>query len=293
MGYLFAIITSVFFTAYTIPKKISKQTPSRYSLFQAIGLFGASLIAYLVHVLVRREAAETLLDPKLLFMALSGAAWFFGCIFFFRAIDSMGLSQSNQWKNFQGPFGTVFNLLFLAEYQQVNLFLVSVSCILILVSAMVLTVKKEGDQKFSYIGILYALIAAVLFGFNSMLLKYGTNQGFVYSQQVVHSGTVLICAIVYLLVTEHSISCIKNINKKDNFLGVLGGIIFYGASFFSLHAYSLLPGSITFTIIQLNSVWTILAGVLIFKEIDFKKNWGRIVMGIVFAVAGVLILMQA
>ena len=102
MGYLFALITSVFFTAYTIPKKLSRITTARYSLFQAIGFFGCSLIAYLIHCAVRGAGAEPLTDIRLLYSALSGVAWFFGCVFFFQAIDEMGLSRSNQWKNLQG-----------------------------------------------------------------------------------------------------------------------------------------------------------------------------------------------
>ncbi len=43
MGYLFAIISSLFFTFYVVPKKISKQTPTKYSLFMGLGFFIISI----------------------------------------------------------------------------------------------------------------------------------------------------------------------------------------------------------------------------------------------------------
>jgi len=65
------------------------------------------------------------------------------------------------------------------------------------------------------------------------------------------------------------------------------------ASFFSTLAYKYILDSIAFTIVQLNAVWTVLVGILIFKEIDFKKNWARILTGIVFAITGVIMLLFA
>ena len=291
MGYLFALITSVFFTAYTIPKKLSRTTTARYSLFQAVGFFGGSLIAYLIHRITEGSGAEMLNDPRLLYSALSGVAWFFGCVFFFQAIDEMGLSRSNQWKNLQGPFGAIFNLLFLAEYRQTNVLFILLSCTAILMSAVFLNVRGENEKKRSRKGIFFALLAAVLFGLNSMLLKQGTNFGFVYSQQVVLSGMVFVSSLIYLPLRER-----KHLGLpagKDCLLGILGGLLFFAASSFSLQSYNLLPGSITFTIIQLNSVWTVLVGVLIFREIDFRKNWQRIAAGLICAVIGIILLLFA
>ena len=293
MGFIFAIITSLFFTAYTIPKKLSRQSTMRYSMFQGMGFFGASAIVYLIHCIIRSGDAEPLNDPYLLLSALSGVFWFMGCAFFFMAIDEMGLSRSNQWKNLQGPFGAIFNLLFLAEYKQTNVLFILLSCGAILVSAIFLTIKGNEQKAFSRRGIIYALLAAVLFGLNSMLLKNGTNHGFIYSQQIVLSGAVFISSMVFLLIKEKSISCIRELSSKDNLLGILGGVLFYAASFFSLHSYNLLPGSITFTIIQLNAVWTVLVGVFIFREIEFRKNWLRIALGMFFAVIGVILLLFA
>lgn len=72
IGYIFAIISSMFFTAYVIPKKISKQTPIKYSLFMGIGFFITSIIGFGINKITINNPSETLLNPILLLSGLGG-----------------------------------------------------------------------------------------------------------------------------------------------------------------------------------------------------------------------------
>ena len=38
-------------------------------------------------------------------------------------------------------------------------------------------------------------------------------------------------------------------------------------------------------------MWTVLVGILIFKETEFKKHWQRIIAGIILAIIGVIMLL--
>ncbi len=293
MGFIFAIITSLFFTAYVVPKKLSAQTPLRYSVFQGIGFFAASAIAYVISRF-SGPVVDRINSPVLLLSCLAGVIWYTGSVFLLIAIDKMGLSRSNQWKNLQGPFGALFNMIFLAEYLNTNVFFIFLASALILISAVFFNVKTAGeDLKANRSGIIFGLLAAVLFGFNSMLQKYVSSKGFMYSQLFCMSLFVMISSFVFALIREHDLMYVKNIHKKENLPGLSAGIIYFFAAFFSTHAYSLIPGSVAFTIIQLNAVWTVLIGVLVFKEIDLKKNRLRILAGIICAIAGVIVLLFA
>lgn len=133
----------------------------------------------------------------------------------------------------------------------------------------------------------------MFFGTNALIQKYVTNNGLIYSQQVYFSGFVFISALIYIFIKEKNIKILADVKSKDNILGIIGGAIYFFASFFSTLAYKYIPGSIAFTIVQLNAVWTVLVGILIFKEVDFKKNWLRIVSGIILAIIGVVMLLFA
>lgn len=293
MGYLFAIISSLFFTFYVIPKKISKQTPTKYSLFMGLGFFTISLIIYIISKIFINNPQETLLNPILILSGIGGILWLIGSIFFLTAIDKIGLSRSNQWKNLQGPIGAILTLVFLYEFIQTKVIYIILAIIFILISAMLFTIKNKDERIVDKKGIIYAILSALFFGTNALIQKYATNNGLVYSQQVYFSGSVFISAFVYLFVKEKNIKFLRDIKSKDNILGIIGGFIYFFASFFSTLAYKYIPGSIAFTIVQLNAVWTVLVGILIFKEIDFKKNWIRILLGIILAIIGVIMLLFA
>lgn len=293
MGYLFAIISSLFFTFYVVPKKISKQTPTKYSLFMGLGFFIISIIMYIINKVLVYNPQETLLNPILILSGIGGILWLVGSIFFLTAIDKIGLSRSNQWKNLQGPIGAILTLVFLSEFIQTKVIYIILAIIFILVSAMLFTIKNKGEKIVDKKGIIYAILSALFFGTNALIQKYATNNGLVYSQQVYFSGLVFISAFVYLLVKERNIKFLGDIKSKDNILGIIGGFIYFFASFFSTLAYKYIPGSIAFTIVQLNAVWTVLVGIIIFKEIDFKKNWLRIILGILLAIIGVIMLLFA
>jgi glucose uptake protein GlcU len=81
--------------------------------------------------------------------------------------------------------------------------------------------------------------------------------------------------------------------KKEIILPLAGGVLFFGNWSFALIAYSHLEGSIVLMLHQLNAIWLFLFGVFVFKEIDFKTHWLRLVIGLVFSIIGVVMLVLA
>ena len=65
------------------------------------------------------------------------------------------------------------------------------------------------------------------------------------------------------------------------------------SSIFQLFSYIYIPASIGFTIIQLNALWTITIGIIIFKEIDLKKYRNQVVLGLLFTLIGAILLVLA
>lgn len=293
LGYVFALISSLFFTLYVIPKKISKQTPIKYSLFMGLGFFIISIIAFVINKLIVINPKEILTNPILLLSGLGGILWLIGSVLFLTAIDKIGLSRSNQWKNLQGPIGAILTLSFLSEFMDTKVIYIILAIIFILFSAMLFTIRRKDEKVIDKKGIIYAILSAIFFGINALIQKFATNNGLVYAQQVYFSCFVFISALIYIFIKDKNVEVFKEINKKDNILGVIGGIIYYFASFFSTLAYKYILGSVAFTIVQLNAVWTVLVGILIFKEINFRQNWKRISLGIVLAIIGVICLLMA
>lgn len=291
MGYLLAFISSVFFSFYVIPRKLSNIPALTFSLLVGVGFFVASTLMYFTQSV---NGLEEVWSWQLVWSVLAGIFWALGLVCFTKAIDIIGLARSNQWKNFQGPIGVLLSLLVLSEYTDANPFFAILAGLVIFASATAFNiVDSKHDQQSNQKGIRLALLSGLAFGSVTVINKYVTTEAGVYTQQVVWSAAIMTSVLMAMIFKKDIVEQFRRVDGKNALLGLLAGALYLGASFFMLESYKYIPASIGFTVIQLNAVWTILIGILIFKEINFKKHNKRITVGLVAAILGVLLLVLA
>jgi glucose uptake protein GlcU len=305
LGIVFSVIVSVFFSLYIIPRKFSRQSPTLYTVFLGLSFFVGSAIWYLIAWGFEIRPRETLFSIWHLLSCLRGASWAVAAVLLNIAIDKIGLSKSNQWKNLQGPIGSILMLSLLGDVVGIKVAFVVGGMIAIFVSAMLFTIRKDTENKRSInIGVMFAVAAAFLFGFNAYLQKVLTNKDFVYSQLFWVALAMFVTAIVIqsikkgrrLWVQRHAAKSTPPptvLFSKQILLPLLAGLLYCVAAIFNVLAYTKIAGSVAFSIVQLNAVWTILIGIFIFKEIDFRKNWLRITSGLAFAIGAIVLLIFA
>ena len=289
LGYILSILSSFFHTLYIIPRKISKQSPVIYILYMSVGYMLSSIIICIIHSI--NGYSMDFINPLLIYSVIAGALSMIASIFVILSIDEIGISRSNQWKNFQGPIGAGLIFFFFGEARNTKISFLILAIITIFISAVLLTIKDDNQRKSNKKGIIYALGAALFYGVNALMRKYTSDANLIYEQQLYSSIFMFLAALVYVLIKSDK--NIENITKKDNMLAVLAGIIYYFATYFFITAYKYIQGSIAYTIVQLNTVFTILFGIIVFKELDFKKSWKRVILGIIFSIIGLLMLMIA
>jgi glucose uptake protein GlcU len=167
LGYMIALVCSVFFSLYIIPKKLSRASPLIYTLFVGLGFAGASLISYVANGLISGEF-DNLLHSAAIYPILNGINWMIGSVLFVTAIDRIGLSRSNQWKNLQGPIGALLCLFVLGEWAQTRIEFVLLAIATITASAYLFTIKKSGEKQIDKKSVGLAIAGACLFGLNAM-----------------------------------------------------------------------------------------------------------------------------
>lgn len=290
-GYIFAILSSIFFSLYVIPRKLSKQHPVYFSLFMGLGFFSSSLVLYLLKPFLGFH--ETI-SPALIWSVIAGIVWVTGFVSFVKSIDAIGLVRSNQWKNLQGPIGVLLSLVILGEYLKTNPALALLAGIAVFLSAVFFTVSNSKEEaKINLNGVYLAAVSGLAFGIVTVINKFVTTEVGVYSQQLVWSLSIVISLLLYIFSQKELAKNIKATRRKDIALGLFAGFLYLGASFFMLQSYRYIPASIGFTIIQLNGIWTISIGLFVFKEIDSKKYYKRISLGFLFALIGIILLVFA
>ena len=290
IGYLLAIITSIFFSIYVIPKKIVKEKTMYYTVFLTLGFFIISTILYVFFKItdICKENVSIRIVITLLFR---GLFWFLSAYIYALAIDKIGVSRAVQYQSLKTPFGVILTLFFLEEFLITNVIVVLFATVLTFLSALLLTIKKAPNKKIDKMGIIYAIISAILLATTNLLQKWVTNQGIVYSQHIFTAISSFLFACLYVLLKDKNMKNVISITKKSISLATLGGCAFYFASFFQALAYKQLPASIVTIIVQLSSVWSILILIVIFKEIDIKKHWKRISLGFLATILSIVILL--
>lgn len=292
LGYTLAIVSSVFHTLYIIPRKLSNQKPQYYTLYMSIGFVISSILICWIYAIKGYQIDLT--NPLLIYAAIAGVLSMVASISLVIAIDKIGMSRSNQWKNFQGPIGALLIFFIFGEASTTKIYFLFLAIIAIFSSAMLLTIRNEKEgETFDKKGIVYALISALFYGINALMRKYTSDANLIYEQQLYSAVFMLFTCLIYIVIKDKSMKKVGKLVSKDNSLAILAGIVYYFATYFFITAYKYIQGSIAYTIVQLNTIFTIFFGICVFKELAFKKNWLRITLGVILAIVGLVVLMIA
>lgn len=287
LGVIYALVSSLFFSAYIIPRKLSKQSPQIFSFTMAVVF---SLGSILLYFLFPSLHASEKINSSLWWSVIAGVLWAVAFVAFVTAVDYLGLAKSNQWKNLQGPIGVLLSLFVLKESQSASPLFTLIAAMLVFCSALFFTMPRRNQKKAEMEkGITLALLSAVGFGSVAVIQKHVTSLVGIYSQQVVWSISIAI-SLLAILIQKKNFKRVVEQSSADFKLSAFAGIAYLGASFFQLLSYKYIEASIGFTLIQMNAVWTILIGIFVFKEIDLKEYGKRVVMGFLCALGGIIVL---
>jgi glucose uptake protein GlcU len=293
LGVILAVIVSVLFAVYAVPRKYSKQNATLYTMWVGVAYFAGSVAVCSAVWGFGIQEQENLLSTWHLLTALRGVIWVCGIVSFNIAIDKIGLTRFNQWKNFQGPIGTLLMLAFLDEIVGTKVLWLLLGMTAMFISAVLFTINSDdGSKRSNTSGILFALFAAACFGVTAFINKIITNQGFIYSQLLYHSLSVVVSAAIIFVIQTRKPKEILRLSR-ENWLPVMSGAMFLVATILSIFSYTMIAGGVSWSITQLNAVWTILIGIFVFKEVSFRKHRLRIITGFVFAIAAIVLLLRA
>jgi len=311
IGFIFSVLVSVLFAAYAIPRKFSTQNVILYTMWMGVAYFVVTVVAAATLWGGRVERVENLASPWHLLTVLRGGVWVFGMAMYNTAVDKIGLTRFNQWKNTQGPIGSLLILFVVSpNITMEKALLLLLGMTVMFLSAALFQIRLESDKNRTAqrSGILCALGAGVCFGVAALLNSVVTNlsitdENFVLSQLLYHSASLaIISALTHTIIGGKlgGASSVKGrlfeVFKVDQktYLPFIAGGMYALAAFLTIYSYRLIPNNaVPWSITQFNVFWTIIIGIFIFKEIDYKKHLPRLVLGTVTAIAACVLLFFA
>ena len=318
LGFIFSIIVSVLFAVYAVPRKFSEQNVILYTMWMGIAYFICAIVLVSIVWGFGFEQPENLLNPWHLLTVLRGFVWVLGMAAYNYAIDNLGLVRFNQWKNIQGPVGSLLILLIVVsslglDISGMKLLYLLLGMIVMFLSAMLFQVKTDAEKgpnikNGTKLGIVCALFSGICFGVTALLnniVSRPTIVGelFTYAQLLYHSASLIVfSAIIYIIVGTKSnepstirqrFEDIIKVDKKT-WLPFTAGAMFLIATLLTIYSYRLIDnGAIPWSIMQFNVFWTVLIGIFVFKEASFKQYWLRFTAGTIMAVSACVLLFFA
>ena len=314
LGIVFAVIVSILFAVYAVPRKFSKQNVILYTMWMGIAYFIGTIILIFILWGLRIEEPENLLNPWHLLTVLRGFVWLLGMAAYNSAIDKIGLTRFNQWKNIQGPVGSLLILFVLADVVGTKILWLLLGTTVMFASALMFQITTDEEkenravgEKNAKAGIALALFSGVCFGVTALLNSVVTRPAivgdtFTYSQLLYHSASLVVFSvIVYVMFGDRGNESstagqrFKDIFKVDGktWLPVMAGGMFLTATLLTIHSYRMIPNSVAWSIMQLNVFWTVLIGQLVFKEINCRRHRLRLSLGVLTAVVACVFLFCA
>jgi len=314
LGLVFAVIVSVLFAVYAVPRKFSQQNVILYTMWMGVAYFIGTVILISILWGLRIEEPENLLNPWHVLTILRGFIWLLGMAAYNLAIDKIGLTRFNQWKNVQGPVGSLLILFVLTDVVGIKILWLVLGITVMFVSALMFQITTDTEKenliasiKNAKAGIALALFSGVCFGITAMLNSVVTNSvivgaTFTYAQLLYHSASLIIFSVIVYWIFGNKFNGhstvkqrFKDIFKVDRktWLPIIAGGMFLTATLLTIHSYRLIPSTVAWSIMQLNVFWTVLIGLFIFKEINCKQHWLRLSSGVLMAAGACVLLFYA
>ena len=325
-GFIFSLLVSVLFAAYAAPRKYSKQNVILYTMWMGIAYFTGTVVLIFIIWGLGFEKPENLINPWHLLTVLRGFIWVLGMAAYNTAIDKIGLTRFNQWKNVQGPIGSLLILFTFADMVAgIKVLWLLLGMTVMFCSAVLFQIETDAEpgkqnvddgtsvpkvrntKRNSKSGILCALFSGVCFGVSALLNSVVSRPAivgdtFTFAQLLYHSASLIIfSALVYLITGKKSTESSTAKQRFNDIFSVSGktrlpfiaGVMYMVATLLTIYSYRMIPNAVAWSITQLNVFWTIIIGILIFKEVNFKRHRLRLTAGVLMTVVSCVLLFFA
>jgi len=326
LGFMFSLVVSVLFAVYAVPRKYSKQNVILYTMWMGIAYFAGTVVLISIVWGFGFEEPENLLNPWHLLTVLRGFIWVLGMAAYNKAIDKIGLTRFNQWKNIQGPVGSLLILFVIADMVVgIKVLLLLLGMTVMFCSALLFQCKTDAElgkqqiqdgltvpagisaKKNTILGIVFALCSGVCFGVSALLNSIVTRPAivgdkFTFAQLLYHSLSLIVFSVLAYMITGNKPNEPSTVTQrfkeicavsKKTWLPFIAGALFLCATLLTIYSYRMIPNAVAWSITQLNVFWTILIGIFFFKEVHYKQHWLRLTVGIIMAVGACVVLFFA
>ncbi|MHB9133599.1 MAG: GRP family sugar transporter [Armatimonadota bacterium] len=290
IGFILGILSAVFFALYMVPQKLARVDHTTFLWTMGMGVLITAFVPYALHGF---PAHSTLQEKGLAIMC--GVIWGIGTLSLAASIQRIGLALATPIKNTTGVLGTLVGLVFLGEWKTTDPWFCLAGSMLIVLSAVVIgtTGKAEIPRRSTLAGIGLALVSACCYASYLYPLKLVvTSVGYWEFAPWMAAG-IMVTATGAVLLRRGGVSQLCSYPLRAYGLSLLGGASWTIALFCLIISMTMVDLSVAWSLAQLNTLPAVFLGIMLFHEVDFRSQWGKVIMGLIAAAAGTILLGMA
>lgn len=308
-GLGYGILSLVFFGLYAVPRRYTESPTPQFLLIMGITIAACTSISGL---LFTERLAVSL--PQIVLSYVSGLLWFVGTICYVYAIDCVGVGRATPIKNLTVILGVFFGLLIFREFSwqdKLSLTLLGTATISILLSTIILgklvpttelakpscplLIKPRGKKSDQYalVGFVLALTAALFYALFGVPGKMAIeSMDSVWPYFMFMGQGILVGSLVFYFILAKGENW-SRVSLKDNFWGMLSGILWVLAFASLANTLRLLGMATAWPIANLNTIVTVLYSSLVLREISLRYQAKRAFTGFILGITGIALLVGA
>lgn len=304
IGFLLAILCSISFGAYILPRKLSRLSVTDYQYWVGVTIAPVMIAVCLV------AGSPLSVAPKFVLAGLScGVLWTFGSMSYSAAVDNLGVTRSTPIKNLAPAFASLYGIAIFHEYviTQPRALWMTVGGIALMMAAAFLigragATENEKAKAFDAsigsalrkksfaLGIFYSSCAAFFYGAYSVPLKWLFRNGIDAYTACAWLGV----GVLVSSVAAYAVTCRRLVprlpSRREIGLAMAGGGIWTSGQIIGALAMLYIPMSISWPVSNLGTLVAMGWGVLIFKEVHLAKHKAEVAASVLVYVAGLALL---
>ncbi len=307
LGFWLAVIASIPFAAYILPRKLSRLPVLEYQCW-----LGASVAPFMLILafLFGENLSGSFNAIALAF--LCGPLWAFGSICYAQAVDHIGVARSTPIKNLAPMWASIYGILLFREYSLTNplsLFLAVAGTVLMIVAAQVLgkASAPKSERAFAYDvnrsdaeraaaykkGWVFSFATAAFYGAYSVPLKLSLRDGLSALSACAWLGIGVFVTSVFCYWISQRKMFPKLQEYRELKLTAIAGVIWSTAQICGTLAMLHVAMSISWPVSNLSTLIAIGWGVWIFKEVRIEEHKKEVWISMLVYCFGLVVLALA
>ncbi len=310
LGIFASLLAAAFFGLYPVPRRHVEFGINDYMISMTLGV----LLSALSFSVFSGVPFLNLPPYEIIVGLIAGILWALGTILYVYAVDCIGVGRATPVKNITAALGVIFGLVIFQEYRGLTIskfVFLSIGTILIIASGKYLgSVQGREDvarpscpvdlivpeflsddgKTFLTAGLIFAVATAFAYGVQSIpvrVLSFSTDSVFEFLPYVGFGAFLTSIVSDATLTSNHTWG---EVSPRGHLTAAFSGLLWTVAFVGLAIGIKLVGLSISWPLAMSSSIFAVLYGLFIGREVIFEEHRKEILQGLSFGILGIVLL---